>query len=186
MDHFFPNVEGYFTFPHLYSWMVKYYQNGAHFVEIGSWYGKSSVFMAVEIANSGKNIKFDCVDTWLGSAEHANHENVRKGLVYDIFLRNIEPVKHIINPIRMTSLEAANLYADNSLDFVFIDADHSYEGVISDIKAWFPKVKVGGHIAGHDYNEIDWPGVVKAVDEFFTGKFIIISREEGIWCHYKP
>ena len=42
----------------------------AHFVEVGSYKGRSTSFMAVEIANSGKQIKFDCVDTWEGSPEH--------------------------------------------------------------------------------------------------------------------
>jgi predicted O-methyltransferase YrrM len=54
------------------------------------------------------------------------------------------------------------------LDFVFIDADHSYEGCKADIEAWFPKVKPGGLLSGHDYDNPDFPefGVKRAVDEF--------------------
>jgi predicted alpha/beta hydrolase family esterase len=59
------------------------------------------------------------------------------------------------------------------LDFVFIDADHKYESVKADIAAWLPKVRPGGHIAGHDYHS-DWPGVQKAVDEVLgKGKFVV-------------
>jgi hypothetical protein len=70
---------------------------------------------------------------------------------------------------RMTSLEAAQDVADESLDFVFIDADHSYECCLADIKAWLPKIKPGGFISGHDYDNPDYPqfGVKRAVEEVF-------------------
>lgn len=69
--------------------------------------------------------------------------------------------------MRMQSLQAAEKIDDGSLDFVFIDADHSYEGCAADIAAWAPKVKTGGYLCGHDY---DHPlktgfGVKQAVDE---------------------
>ena len=67
---------------------------------------------------------------------------------------------------RMTTNEAARLFEDESLDAVFIDADHSYEAVKLDIQNWMPKVRKGGILAGHDYNSA-WPGVVRAVNEIF-------------------
>lgn len=70
---------------------------------------------------------------------------------------------------RMTSAEATRHIPDHSLDFVFIDADHSYEGCKADIQAWLPKIKPSGFIAGHDYDHPDFPGfgVKRAVDEIF-------------------
>lgn len=70
--------------------------------------------------------------------------------------------------IRKPSIEAAKDIAAGSLDFVFIDADHSYKGCKDDIEAWLPKLKQGGLLCGHDYNNIDFPcfGVNQAVDEF--------------------
>lgn len=70
--------------------------------------------------------------------------------------------------IRKASIEAAKDIDDGSLDFVFIDADHSYEGCRADIAAWMPKIKAGGLLCGHDYKNIDYPcfGVEQAVDEF--------------------
>jgi len=56
---------------------------------------------------------------------------------------------------------------DGLLDFVYIDADHSYEGVRRDLGAWFGKVREGGVLAGHDYEHPQFPGVQRAVDEFF-------------------
>jgi predicted O-methyltransferase YrrM len=64
----------------------------------------------------------------------------------------------------MTTNEAVKLFDDESLDAVFIDADHSYEAVKLDIQNWMPKVRRGGILAGHDYVP-SWPGVVRAVDE---------------------
>jgi hypothetical protein len=71
--------------------------------------------------------------------------------------------------LRMSSRDAAERIQDGSLDFVFIDADHSYAGCKADIQAWLPKIKPGGFIAGHDYDHPDFPdfGVKRAVDEIF-------------------
>jgi uncharacterized Rossmann fold enzyme len=67
----------------------------------------------------------------------------------------------------MSSVEAAEKFADESLDFVFLDADHSYEGCAEDIRAWRPKLKPDGILCGHDYDNKDYPdfGVKQAVDE---------------------
>lgn len=73
--------------------------------------------------------------------------------------------------LRDYSSLACDLFEDLSLDFVFIDGDHSYESVCFDIEAWTPKIKQGGIIAGHDYT---WNGdngskrgLVKAVHDYF-------------------
>lgn len=68
--------------------------------------------------------------------------------------------------IKARSLDAAKQIADASLDFVFLDADHSAHAVAADISAWLPKVKPGGLICGHDYGHALFPGVKLAVDAF--------------------
>jgi predicted O-methyltransferase YrrM len=67
----------------------------------------------------------------------------------------------------MTTREASGRIADGLLDFVFIDADHSYGAVKDDIACWAPKVRAGGWVGGHDYHPRKFPGVVKAVDEAY-------------------
>lgn len=71
--------------------------------------------------------------------------------------------------VRESSLEAVAHFDDEVFDFVFLDADHSYEGLKADIQAWLPKVKPGGYLCGHDYHNKanPKPGVDKAVDEAF-------------------
>lgn len=156
MKHFYHNIgENWFTYPEFYSRIINEAPDNSHFVEVGSWKGRSSVFMAVEIINSKKNIKFDCVDIWESCKEYENEDSIKNGTLYEEFLTNIKPVTHIINPIKMNSIEASKLYKDNSLDFVFIDACHYYDCVKEDIEHWLPKVKNNGIISGHDIHSDD-------------------------------
>lgn len=68
--------------------------------------------------------------------------------------------------IRLPSVEGAKQVEDESLDFVFIDDDHTTRGATESIRAWAPKVKTTGWIIGHD---TDWPTVIKAVDKLLPG-----------------
>ena len=78
------------------------------------------------------------------------------------------------------SSEDAIIYIPNCLDFVYIDGDHSYEATKKDIELYYPKVKKGGMVAGHDYKESE-QGVIKAVNEFFVGKNIFIGGKWDWW-----
>lgn len=183
IPHYYYNIQGWFVQEKLFTSMVMSCNDTDeyHFVEIGSWKGRSSTFMGVEILNSEKKIKFDCVDTWEGSEEHIDRGSstfeplllIKDGL-YNEFLKNIRPIKSVINPIRSTSIEASKLYEDNSLDFVFIDGAHDYLSVKEDIEHWYPKVKKGGYISGDDYVH---PPIGKAVREFFDLRSIIPIKE---------
>lgn len=71
---------------------------------------------------------------------------------------------------RRSSMEAAVDVADESLDFVFIDANHEYTAVRDDIREWSKKVRIGGIVAGHDYYKTKSGnmGVINAVNEYVT------------------
>jgi cephalosporin hydroxylase len=185
MDHFYQNIHGWMDYENLYQQMVKAAPETSWFVEVGSWKGKSAAFMCVEIANSGKTIRFDCVDTWQGSACHQlggifQDEDCVHNRLLQKFQENLISVQHMFTAVQLPSLQAAKLYKDSSLDFVFIDADHEYESIVADIEAWLPKVKAGGYIAGHDY---PYPPVNLAVTQLlphaqpFTG---------GCWIYQIP
>lgn len=75
-------------------------------------------------------------------------------------------------PLRLSSLRAARVFDDRSLDFVYVDADHSYEAVAADIRAYWPKITAGGVLAGHDCQLAD---VGRAVEEF--------ARRESLLVH---
>ena len=177
IEHFYQTVgEDWFTYPNLYASMVEHAENGQHFVEVGSWKGRSSVFMAVEIANSEKDIIFHCIDPWHVQHNILIQDDHEEDWLYNDFLSNIEPVKEYITPVRLSSVEAASLYEDESLDFVFIDAAHDYDSVKADITAWLPKVKIGGTIGGHDY---EWSEDVQRAAHEVIGRDI--KQQEGCW-----
>jgi len=80
--------------------------------------------------------------------------------------------------IRNLSTEAVKMFKDNYFDFIYIDADHSYEAVKNDLDLWLPKCKIGGVFAGHDYG-LAGTGVKKAVDEFANKNGIVINVTGG-------
>jgi hypothetical protein len=81
------------------------------------------------------------------------------------------------------SLEAAEEVEDNSLDFVYIDGNHSYNSVKEDIDAWMPKVKAGGFLGGHDYyfEDTAFIGVIQAVNEFINKSKYVLHRGFTDW-----
>lgn len=82
--------------------------------------------------------------------------------------------------INEDSLTAAARIPDASLDFVFIDGDHTYEACRRDILAWLPKLKSSGWITGHDYHE--FPGVKKAVDELLSPVSCATEYTDDVWA----
>ena len=83
-------------------------------------------------------------------------------------IENLEPFSDRVHVLRTTSVEAAAKLPDEGLDFIHIDADHYYASVIEDCRAWWPKIRQGGYLCGHDIDHPKWPewGVRQAVDEF--------------------
>jgi hypothetical protein len=179
--------DDWFGYKTVYDMFVKMLPQNGTIVEVGVWKGKSLAYLGVEAVNSGKNLRVFGVDTWLGSPEHQNDPLIKTDTLYNLFMTNIFPLLGAVTPIRMASVNAAKLFPDNSIDIVFIDACHEYECVKEDINAWFPKIKKGGIISGHDYQWGDKrPGgapVKKAVDEIFgvTNVTFIDGNWENVW-----
>lgn len=86
------------------------------------------------------------------------------------------------------SVEAAQQYADGHFDLVFIDAAHDYASVRQDIAAWWPKVREGGILSGHDYTARGYRnGVKRAVDEFCNEQGLAMELGNGkVWIVRKP
>jgi hypothetical protein len=140
MEHYYQNIPGgMFNYPLLYKHIVQQAVPNSRFVEVGCAYGKSSSYFGVEIINANKGSHLYCVDVWDK---------------YDssVFLKNIEPVKNVITSIKKDSVIASKDFDDDTLDFVYIDADHSYGGVTADCESWLPKLKNKSIMAGHDIN----------------------------------
>ena len=100
-----------------------------------------------------------------------------------LFWKNVGEHRERCTMLRTTSAEAAAL-TDQQHDLVFIDALHDYENVTADLAAWWPKVRAGGVLAGHDFNH-KWPGVERAVAEKFN-LFDVGVGPDSVWFVVKP
>lgn len=127
----------------------------------------------LELLKGSPNLTLVGVDIWQSWKEKdaepggRSYSDVDFQAVYLTLEAKVAPYGARARLLRMKTVYAASLYGDKAFDFVFIDADHTYEGVRADIDAWLPKVRSGGWLMGHDFNAKDFPGVVQAVTETF-------------------
>lgn len=170
---YYKQIFGWFDFAEVYDKAVDEARDGAVFVEVGSFLGKSACYLAERIRMSGKNITVFCVDHFrMGESEQQFKEMKEYlasigGTFIMQFLQNITPFRDLIIPITTNSVAAANYFPDRTVDFIFIDASHDEDSVRSDIAVWAPKLLPGGMIAGHDY---DMAAVRKVVDETYPNR----------------
>jgi hypothetical protein len=131
--------------------------------EIGVWQGEFSEALCQGIPD----LHLFAVDPWVRYKDYHDYE-LRASLeaAREMAMARLAAFRHV-TIIPKFSLEAAEDIPDNSLDFVYIDANHGFEYVVADLAAWTKKVKPGGIISGHDYVNIrrSIPGfrVVEAV-----------------------
>ena len=121
-------------------------------VEIGTHLGVFSVEFLKRWRDGGAHI---CVDPWeyddsyldVISDDNETHQNSR----YQEALKNLKPFGSRVVILRADSFNASQLFAQASVSFVYVDADHSYVGAMQDMCFWWPKIRHGGVLAGHDY-----------------------------------
>lgn len=110
---------------------------------------------------------------------------------YNEVIARTKPFENKIEILRGVSWNMAQLVPNESLDLCYLDAGHYYDAVLKDLVAWYPKVKKGAILAGHDYANKDYD-VFEAVQEFIKGKGIeVILIPEDHWSmsgfyFYKP
>jgi FkbM family methyltransferase len=170
------NIEGWMTYGELH--ILQKYAKDKNCLEIGSFKGRSSRAIAV-VAKS-----LICIDTFSNNAlgdEHANKKST-----YEDFINNTKDIDNI-TIIKEKSQLAHRSIPNNSIDFIFIDGDHSYNGVTSDIKNYLPKLKYNGVIAFHDYykNKLAWVEVERAVYDMFAKNTDSFDLIDSIACFMK-
>ena len=148
-------------------------EDNSYIAEVGVWKGRSLCSIADLIKS--KNLKVFAIDTFEGFSGDPN--SPIENNIFNIFVENISKydIANHIHIIPKNSFNASLDIPNNCLDFIFIDADHSYEAVRSDIDNWLPKLKNNGIIAGHDYPYCI--GVKQAVEETFGN-----NVESGLRC----
>lgn len=143
--------------------------------EVGVFDGSYSKILCDAIPN----LKLYCVDPWTVYKGYRDHKfTTSMQRAEDKARETLAPYNcHFIKDF---SVEAAKTFADESLDFVYIDGNHEYDYVKQDIEAWAPKVRKGGIVSGHDYYAMRSGnrGVIDAVNEY--------TNKHGIALHIIP
>ena len=173
-------------------------------VEVGCWVGDTLLkYIDIVKRNNGKAY---VVDLFSGNEGNTHGEHAFKpgdrDIIYEQFLENTKEYKEYIEVIRVDSSLGFQYFKDNSIDLCFIDADHRYYKVYSDIITFLPKIKIGKIICGHDYpidynfaqeydiseeeynNPYNHLGVGRAVNQLFKNDFQVIDKAY-LWYSYK-
>lgn len=143
--------------------------------EVGVLFGTQSVAILQE-----SNIEhLYCVDPFKSYEEHNNLVGGFSQPDFDVLHKLVElrlgqyPSRATV--IREPSPQASVHIPNHSLDFVYIDGDHSKDAVAADLEAWYPKVRSGGFIIGDDYCG-GWKSVIAAVDAFVARRKLKMRR----------
>ncbi|MFZ0228989.1 MAG: class I SAM-dependent methyltransferase, partial [Mycobacterium sp.] len=153
--------------PGWFQWRLHQEEAAAHFpdasrfVEVGCYLGRSICSLGEVVREAGLDIKIVGVDTARGSGPEGRENNDAHGPAVDhgggtfagLLHRNIIDcgLAETIQLVISDSIAAADLFVDDSLAWVHIDARHDYESVVADINAWAPKVQPRGWLSRDDY-----------------------------------
>ncbi len=132
-------------------------------VEIGVNEGDN----AIKMMNFMKNSKFVLVDPYIANAECGPKVLEDK----KVFVKRIVPYNHRINIVLKTSEDAVSSFSDETFDYIYVDGSHQYHNVKKDLELWWPKLKNGGIMGGHDFYIID---IERATKEFVRPRGLIL------------
>lgn len=137
-------------------------------VEIGSFKGKSTAWIATAIKLVSINDKVVAIDPHINVGEGEAVPKYEEPSSYEAFLKNLEKLSLLdyVEPIRQTSESAVKTW-NEKIRLLFIDGSHRYEDVLLDLRLWEPWVVEGGIIIVHDTNpDGTLQGVNRAIDEY--------------------
>ena len=146
------------------AWLYRAAGDRARIVEIGSFRGKSAVMLAKGSAGVGGRLL--CIDPHINAIGTEKTRFSRSD--HDVFVATItrHAVADRVTKWTKTSAEAAAVYDGQPIDLLWIDGDHSYRGIKSDLSMWKRYVRVGGMVAAHDYSHEE--AIRRAWDEEIT------------------
>lgn len=120
----------------------------------GAEVGVESGAFSEVLLKKNPGLKLFCIDSWKFYEGYNNWSDERFEKDYKKAIKRLKPYNAVI--IKKFSMDAVKDFDDNSLDFVYIDANHGFQYVVNDICEWTKKVKKGGIVAGHDYIKIKY------------------------------
>ncbi len=155
-------------------WLASDCPRGASALEIGSYLGASSCYIAAGLARVNGHLF--CVDTWRNDAMTEGRRDT-----FDEFVRNIEPIRGRITIVRKRSGDLVDNDLSYPLNLVFIDGDHSYTAVKGDFEQVQRWMASDGVIAFHDCNVIGHIGVSHAIGEILSsGNWVIAGMVNSL------
>ena len=149
---------------------------GQFYAEICSYIGASSCFIAAGIKDSGKSGRLFCIDTWQNDAMTEGKRDTLSE-----FNINTSVYNEFITPLQNNSVTAAKGFK-HKLDFLFIDGDHSIEGVRADMDAWNCLLKEDSILIFHD---VSWSGAGDFVKSELGDEFITVDMLPNMWVGRK-
>lgn len=189
MKHSYFKIPGWFNYSETYDIIADKIADDGKIVEIGSFYGRSTSYLATTLFNSGKeNVKIYAVDTFAGSSEHANLDiprdflpEFRENLKFFIGREMVIPVQG-----RSDEPEILERFEKESIDYIMVDGAHEYEPVVDDITNWWPKLKPNGVMFGDDYGlEAVSTATRKALPAVGSEMIGVNSSQEQTWMSSK-
>jgi predicted O-methyltransferase YrrM len=174
-------VPGWFNHGSTILGLVEQYQPKVC-VELGTWLGASAIPVARALRRWGGTLT--CVDTWAGDVRVGDVQPQPPAAAAAPWML-VSCARHLIDAgianvrlIPATTLDAA-LWWDRPIDYLYIDAGHTYESVRADLDAWAPHVKPGGLLLGDDYGHRLFPGVQHAWDEYEAAHGLTLTRYQS-------
>lgn len=188
--HFYETVPGWFDYQDIYDRAIITADENDIFVEVGCFLGKGFSYGLEVVAKSNKNVKLFAVDLFeitpdegrwampngVDATDWAENNSLFQHFVSNVVLSPY--YKNIGGIIKGDSAQTANHFTDESISLCFIDASHLYENVLKDLRAWWPKIKKGGLLAGHDF---PGDGVKKAVMQFCSENNLTYNNNYSFW-----
>jgi len=154
--------------------------------EIGVEKGHYSLVLCM----ANPNLKLKCIDPWLPFKAVTTRTEEESERCYQSTIKRLTPYN--VEIIRAKSLDAVRQIEDGSLDFVYIDGLHEFDGIMLDLITWAPKVRQGGIIAGHDFVGFYQCAVQRAVYAYTAAHSIArwyVTRDRYpsfFWVNYQP
>lgn len=154
MKHSYFKIPGWFNYSEMYDMIVDKIPEDGKIIEIGSFLGRSTHYLATALWNAEKeNVKIYSVDTFEGSTEHVSIK-LPKDFSH-IFRENLKFFigRDMVNVCqgRSDSKDILDKFDNESIDYIMVDGAHEYDAVKEDIINWWPKLKPNGVMVGDDY-----------------------------------
>jgi Methyltransferase domain len=170
---------------------VKFKELGFH---KGAEIGTDRGLYAEILCKSNPGVKLFCIDPWKIYPDNTDYPHQRTlDINYQLTQKRLKPFN--VEIIKRSSMGVINEFEDNSLDFVYIDANHNFKYVLEDINKWSKKVRTGGIVSGHDYiwrphghrrydvkEALEIHSQIYNIDELF----LLTKRGGSTWYYVKP